>query len=529
VLQYPLRDSAILDSGTTLHIFNQISRFLNFRPAPYGDHVVTGDGEAPILGYGDVDILVDGPKGKRAMRLYGAAFCEGFACNLVSLQKLLARGLWWDTRQENNCLRHTDDDEVLCSIRKAHDQFVLEYLPKAHSQQAFFTRRNRINSWTKRKPQGADAKMWHLRLGHLGLGALEHLVNSTQGVRIKGITTVECDGCGLGKAHRMVRREPRDVEGGPGMRLAVDFHDFEPDSHGYQSLMLVTDRWSGYIWDYYLERRTASAIIGALEHLRRLLHTQYGFQIKVIECDNEIAEVKSSVKHFVGQHGIRMEPSAPYTQAQNGGAERSGGVVKEKARAMAQGAHLPSGLWTEVSRAAVYLLNRTPRYQYHWKTPYERLHLFVSNRDGVVKEHQQPQQAHLKVYGCKAFALTKEALKKSQRRKRLEPKAWIGYLVGYNSTNIYRVWNPITAQVVSTRDVMFNEDEVFNGDLEGLKKEALQVSLEELSKLLTSIAQPQRDELPAEPVTTRPEMEFIEIEDDEPIEDEIVVAWGEDW
>ena len=79
-----------------------------------------------------------------------------------------------------------------------------------------------------------------------------------------------------------------------------------------------------------------------------------------------------------------------------------------------------------------------------------------------------------------------------------------------------------------TRDVVFNEDEVFNGDLEDLKNEPLQVSLEELSKLLTSIAQPQRDELPTEPVTTHPEMEFVKIEDDDLIEDEIVVAWGEE-
>ena len=212
--------------------------------------------EAPILGYGDVDILVDGPNGRRILRLYGAAYCENFACNLVSLRKLLARGFWWDTRPENNCIRHADGDEILCSVHEAQDQFVLEYLPKEHSQQAFFARRNKFNSWTERKPQAADAKTWHLRLGHPGPGALEHLVNSTQGARIKGITTVQCDGCGLGKKRRRVRREQRDIEGGPGMRLAVDFHDFEPDPHGYKSLMLVTDRWSGYMWDYYMERRT---------------------------------------------------------------------------------------------------------------------------------------------------------------------------------------------------------------------------------------------------------------------------------
>jgi hypothetical protein len=36
---YPLKNSAILDSGTTLHIFNQISQFLNFRAALESDFV----------------------------------------------------------------------------------------------------------------------------------------------------------------------------------------------------------------------------------------------------------------------------------------------------------------------------------------------------------------------------------------------------------------------------------------------------------------------------------------------------------
>jgi hypothetical protein len=38
---------------------------------------------------------------------------------------------------------------------------------------------------------------------------------------------------------------------------------------------------------------------------------------------------------------IRIKPSAPDTQAQNGGAERSGGVIKEKARAIQLDANLP--------------------------------------------------------------------------------------------------------------------------------------------------------------------------------------------
>ena len=47
--------------------------------------------------------------------------------------------------------------------------------------------------------------------------------------------------------------------------------------------------------------------------------------------------------------------------------------------------------------------------------------------------------------------------------------------------------------------------------------------------MLIRIIQLERDELPAELITIYLEIKFTEIEDDKPIEDEIVVAWGGDW
>jgi hypothetical protein len=56
---------------------------------------------------------------------------------------------------------------------------------------------------------------------------------------------------------------------------------------------------------------------------------------------------------------MKFEPSAPDTQAQNGGAECLGGVVKAKARTMRAGANLPEELWLHIVGAAVYLHNCT--------------------------------------------------------------------------------------------------------------------------------------------------------------------------
>ncbi len=62
----------------------------------------------------------------------------------------------------------------------------------------------------------------------------------------------------------------------------------------------------------------------------------------------------------------------------------------------------------------------------------------------------------------KAYVLinSKEDFQFSQKRCKLDAKAHIGFLFGYESTNIYRIWVPHKKRVVSVRDVIFNEDEV---------------------------------------------------------------------
>jgi allantoicase len=57
---------------------------------------------------------------------------------------------------------------------------------------AFVSKRHRYNSWTERRARKADARKWHLRLGHPGPQALEHLVNTSRGQQLPSATTVLC-------------------------------------------------------------------------------------------------------------------------------------------------------------------------------------------------------------------------------------------------------------------------------------------------------------------------------------------------
>lgn len=257
-------------------------------------------GEQPVQieGYGNVDIQIQGLQQQQQsllLRLRDVAYCPGFACNLVSLRQLQKGGLWWDNSPGNNCIRRYNGS-FLYQLMDRYGQYILEDLPPTYSNATFFTRRNKFNTYTEKRPNKALANLWHLRLGHPGPQALEQLVHNTKGVRIKGPTTVECDACGISKAKRQINRKPRDHSEGPGLRLALDFHDFNQGYSSYKYLLLVTDRWSGLAWDYYLKDRTTGSIITAISYLLGSLQQQYQLKPKVVECDNEL--IKPVFKGF---------------------------------------------------------------------------------------------------------------------------------------------------------------------------------------------------------------------------------------
>ncbi len=89
--------------------------------------------------------------------------------------------------------------------------------------------------------------------------------------------------------------------------------------------------------------------------------------------------------------------------------------------------------------------------------------------------------------------MTTDALKKANHLDRLKSRAWIGFLVGYDSTNIYQIWNPVFNKVIQTRDVIFDEKMVFDGDIEAAKLElkktqtAQNMSLDQLAELLQQL------------------------------------------
>ena len=460
---YSLCKSTLLDSATTIDIFNDISRFVHFRKAPRNHVVRCGNHFVPILGYGTVDVDIREGNKQGILRIGDSAYCPDFMTNLVCFAKLKKRGIFWDT--EKNQLFRASDRSVVCSLREIAGQQVINYRPIERQFEAFAVNRVPRRKVTSRDPRPAkkgDGLLWHRRLGHAGPMAVSKLGENSLGVKLTGPNTVQCPHCSLAKIKRQeARRPPMRDRSIPGLEIHIDWTDIEESYDGYVRTMFFTDAATGLVTPYFMttfgtEKENLAALKDYVEHLE----DRHGLNVKIVRSDNEL--FTNRTRRWLRKKKIDCEPSAPRTQQQNGVAERSGGVVITRARAMRIGANLPHELWKETVNAAAYLHNRTPRENLGWKTPYE---VFYSHTAKLAKidENRQPQLAHLRAYGCRAYAMTENAQLKKQRLRKLDPRAYIGYLVGYDSTNIFRIWIPHQGKVISTRDALFDEDTFFDG------------------------------------------------------------------
>jgi len=113
------------------------------------------------------------------------------------------------------------------------------------------------------------------------------------------------------------------------------------------------------------------------------MEKRYQVKVKIVRSDDELFTKRT--RAWLRKKAIDTELSAPRTQDQNGLAERSGGVVIAKARAMRIGANLPHDLWKEMVNTAAYLHNRTPRENLDWKTPYEVFYTHTSKLSGLTE------------------------------------------------------------------------------------------------------------------------------------------------
>lgn len=77
--------------------------------------------------------------------------------------------------------------------------------------------------------------------------------------------------------------------------------------------------------------------------------------------------------YYFSSQGIIHQCSCPYTQAQNGIAERKHGHITETSIALFHHSSLPLHFWFDAIATAIFLINRMPSTVLSHKSPFESL------------------------------------------------------------------------------------------------------------------------------------------------------------
>ena len=117
-------------------------------------------------------------------------------------------------------------------------------------------------------------------------------------------------------------------------------------------------------------------------------------------------------------------------------------------------AGIPKSMWPEILAAIVKVTNRTATRTLSGMTPYET---FMDQVEPDKKGQHRPKVSHLRVLGCKCYVHISE--ERRTKGNKLEKRAELGILVGYEGTHIYRVYVPTRRgeKIVRTSNVRFDE------------------------------------------------------------------------
>ena len=165
------------------------------------------------------------------------------------------------------------------------------------------------------------------------------------------------------------------------------------------------------------------------------------------------------LKDLAKELGQRLELFSPYHQWQDGRSERAIRLIVERMRKVMIAMEIPSFLWPEIFLAIIYLVNRSATTTVENKTLLEE---FFDQVDSDFKKRQvhRPEVSHLRTLGVKCYVLIppKHSLR-TQTANKLNAKAEVGILVGYNRDYIYRVYIPSRKRnkIARTSNVRFNE------------------------------------------------------------------------
>ncbi|TXG72550.1 hypothetical protein EZV62_001129 [Acer yangbiense] len=428
-------DVWFLDSGCSNHMCGDKTFFCelneNFRQMVK----LGNNSRMTVMGKGNVRLKVNG----LTHVVTEVFFVPDLKNNLLSIGQLQEKGLAILIKHGLCRIYHPTKGLLIQTAMSANRMFILLAASQPSKPSCFHTATQDFSH------------LWHCRYGHLshkGLRTLQFKKMVHGLPKLEASTTV-CTDCMIGKQHR--DQIPKRSTWRASQKLQLIHADIcgpiSPTSNSKKRyLICFIDDFSRKTWVYFLVEKSEALV--TFKHFKKYVEKEMDACIKCLRTDRGGEFTSQDFNEFYKENGIKRQLTAAYTPQQNRVAERKNRTIMNLVRSMLSEKKIPKTFWPEAVNWTVYILNRSPTLVVKNITPEEAW-------SGI-----KPSVEHFRVFGCLAHVHVPDA-----KRTKLEDKSIACVLLGVSEeSKAYRLYNPIAKKIITSRDVVFEENKSWDWD-----------------------------------------------------------------
>lgn len=436
----------LIDSGTARHLANDQAMFTTFKKYSQPVEMIGCGTGFYAIGEGTVILHARTSTGPIEARLTNTLLVPQMAVNLLSVGQAIKGGFTQKINQYGEWEFVNGQGTTVLNGYLWGTLFKLDVATTPTFIKSWSTFENDeytaspISFYNRNTSKIELLRTWHFRLGHLGQPALQnHLYHL--GIKFRE-DDYFCDSCARGKvAHTNQYSEPiRKTR--PLEKVYIDLCGpigVKETRENYY--LIIVDDFTRYTWIHMLRTKEGMEVSAALKHWIASMFTRHLLKVQEFALDNG-TEFKPFLSDIIRPIGIGHSITVPYHSEVNGVAERKHRVIWDTIRCMKIDGKLKNGLWPELARTAVYLINRRPsRALQRNLTPFEALY------------GEPPDISYLRRVGSRAYKL----VPKKKFPKKYDDRSHLRVLVGFEGVNVFRLWDPITGAIERAREVLFDE------------------------------------------------------------------------
>jgi len=213
-------------------------------------------------------------------------------------------------------------------------------------------------------------------------------------------------------------------------------------------ILSFVDDYSRKAWVYFLHEK--SETFNSFRSFKACVENETGSFIACLRTNRDGEFMSKEFSYFCRQLGISRQLTAAYTPQQNGVAERKNRTMINSVRAVLHEKQIPKSFLPEAVKWCIHVQNRSPTTAINHGTPEEMW-------SGL-----KPRVDYFRLFGCIAHVHVPD-----QRRSKLDDKSHQCVLLGVSDEmKAYKLFDPITKKIIISKDMIFEEDKIWNWDEE---------------------------------------------------------------